>query len=279
MSERLADVRARIAGVEQLGSVVNAMRGIAAARAQAARNRLVAVDSYAQTIASSIGRALALTAAAPAAARGGGPRGLVAFGAEQGFAGAFSDRVFDAIGADLAGCELFLVGARAAVIAEQRGVQPLWTGAMPSNCDAAPKFADRIAEKIFERIVVEKIVRLDMAFTFWEAGRGFTIERARLFPLDLGLFPRAAERIAPLVHLDPDTLLSDLAAEYLHAELCRAILHSLAAENQARIEAMASTRRQVDRMLSSLRADERRVRQEEITDEIIELAAGQIAPR
>ncbi|WP_298425850.1 FoF1 ATP synthase subunit gamma [Rhodoblastus sp.] len=279
MSERLADVRARIAGVEQLGSVVNAMRGIAAARAQAARNRLAAVDAYAQTIVSAIGRALPLTAHASAAARREGRRGLVAFGAEQGFAGGFSERVFDALGADLAACELFLVGARAAVIAGQRDIQPFWTGAMPSHSDAAPKFADRIAQKIFERIAVEEIVRLDMAFVSWRAGRGFTVERARLFPLDPSLFPRAAERIAPLIHLDADALLSDLAGEYLHAELCRAILHSFAAENQARVEAMASTRRQVDRMLASLRADERRVRQEEITDEIIELAAGQILPR
>ncbi len=279
MSERLADVRSRIAGVEQLGSVVNAMRGIAAARAQAARNRLAAVDAYAQTIVSAIGRALPLSAHAPSAARRGGPCGLVAFGAEQGFAGAFSERIFDALGADFADCELFLVGARAAVIAAQREIQPFWTGAMPSHSDAAPKFADRIAQEIFERIAIEKIVRLDMVFASWEAGRGFAVERARLFPLDLSLFLRAAEGGPPLVHLDADALLSDLAAEYLHAELCRAILHSFAAENQARIEAMASTRRQVDRMLASLRADERRVRQLEITEEIIELTSGQIAPR
>jgi F-type H+-transporting ATPase subunit gamma len=279
MSERLADVRSRIAGVEQLGSVVNAIRGIAAARAQAARNRLVAVDAYARTIVSSIGRALALTAPAPDPARSDGPRGLVAFGAEQGFAGAFSERLFDALGAGLAGCELFLVGARAASIAGQRGIRPFWTGAMPSHCDAAPKIADRIAQEIFVRIAAEKIVRLDMAFTMWEAGRGFAVERARLFPLDLSLFPRGPGSTPPLAHLSPDRLLRELAAEYLHAEMCRAILHSFAAENQARIEAMASTRREVDRMLDSLRGDERRVRQEEITDEIIELAAGRISPR
>ncbi|HUO53172.1 MAG TPA: F0F1 ATP synthase subunit gamma [Rhodoblastus sp.] len=277
MSERLADVRTRIAGVGQLGTVVNAMRGIAAARAQAARNQLAAVDAYAQTIASSIGRALTLTAPAPAAARRRGPRGLVLFGAEQGFAGAFSERIFDALGDDLAGCELFLVGARAAVVAGQRDIQPFWTIAMPSHSDAAPKFADRIAQKIFERIALDKVVRLDMAFSSWQAGRGFAVERARLFPLDISLFPRAIEQVAPLVHLPADELLRDLAADYLHAELCRAILHSFAAENEARIEAMASTRRQVDKMLEGLRADERRIRQEEITSEIIELSAGRSA--
>ena len=60
MTERLADISARIDGVRQLGAVVNAMRGIAAARAQQARSQLIAVDSYAVIIAAAIGRAVAL---------------------------------------------------------------------------------------------------------------------------------------------------------------------------------------------------------------------------
>ena len=59
MTERLADIDARIDGIGQLKAVVNAMRGIAAARAQQARSQLTAVDSYAATIAAAIGRALA----------------------------------------------------------------------------------------------------------------------------------------------------------------------------------------------------------------------------
>ena len=39
MTERLADIGARIGGIRQLGAVVNAMRGIAAARAQQARSQ------------------------------------------------------------------------------------------------------------------------------------------------------------------------------------------------------------------------------------------------
>jgi len=54
LTERLADVSARIAGIRQLGAVVNAMRGIAAARAQQARGQLTAVDRYAASIAAAI---------------------------------------------------------------------------------------------------------------------------------------------------------------------------------------------------------------------------------
>ena len=72
MTDRLADITARIGGIRQLGAVMNAMRGIAAARAQQARNQLVAVDGYAKTIQLAIGRTLAFLppADSPQARRG-----------------------------------------------------------------------------------------------------------------------------------------------------------------------------------------------------------------
>jgi F-type H+-transporting ATPase subunit gamma len=63
----------------------------------------------------------------------------------------------------------------------------------------------------------------------------------------------------------------------MHAQLCRAGLHAFAAENEARMEAMAAARNHVERQLTLLQARQRAVRQEEITEEVIELAAGETA--
>jgi len=278
MTERLADIRARIEGVRQLGSVFNAMRGMAAARSQLARNQLVAVDVYAQTIAGSIGRALALTSSARLeAATPSGGAGLILLCAEQGFAGAFSERVLGFLTTQLADSEIFLIGSRGIDIAGQRSIEPVWASPGPSHSAAAPRLADRILQKLFERIAAKKIDSLDVTFTNWQAGRGFQIERRRLFPLDLGSFIGLDFRNGPLTNLPPERLLRDLASDYMHAQVCRAILHSFAAENQARMEVMAAAKRQADQMLNELRADERRIRQDEITDEIIELSAGERA--
>jgi F-type H+-transporting ATPase subunit gamma len=84
---------------------------------------------------------------------------------------------------------------------------------------------------------------------------------------------------APLLNLAPEVLLIELTADYLHAQLCSAALHAFTAENEARMEAMASARNQIERQLSALQATQRLVRQEEITAEIIELAAGETASR
>jgi len=52
---------------------------------------------------------------------------------------------------------------------------------------------------------------------------------------------------------------------------------SFAAENEARMEAMIAARSNVVRKLDELVASFRRLRQEEITSEIIELSAGSIS--
>jgi len=52
---------------------------------------------------------------------------------------------------------------------------------------------------------------------------------------------------------------------------------SFAAENEARMRAMIAARTNVHDKLEALTGDYRRLRQEEITSEIVELSAGSIA--
>jgi F-type H+-transporting ATPase subunit gamma len=280
MTERLADITARIAGIGQLGTVVNAMRGIAAARMQQARGQLEAVDRYAATIANAIGRALTLApTAASDAPKPSGRRALVLFCAEQGFAGAFSEHVLDAAGAGLTDSEIFLIGTRGSVAAGERDLAVGWSSPMPSHSAGIPKLADVIAEALYTRIARGEIDRLEALFSLTRQGQPVHVERRQLFPYDMKQFSEPSGNSTPLVNSPPALLLSELTADYLHAQLCNAALHAFAAENQARMEAMAAARSQIDRQLEALQAMQRRVRQEEITEEIIELAAGETANR
>ena len=280
MTERLAEISARIGGIRQLGTVVNAIRGIAAARAQQARAQLDAVDRYASTVGRAIAQAQALL---PPARRDPANRasrsGLVLFCAEQGFAGAFSQRVLDAANADYSDCTLFVAGTRGAAALAERQVTMTWQGAMPSHSPNVPKFASTIASAVYGRFAIGEIDRLEAVFCQWQTGQAIRVIRQCLLPLDPATFPAPAHAAAPLLNLSPATLLEALTADYLHAQLCRAALHSFAAENQARMEAMAAAHSQTGRQLASLQATQRRVRQEEITAEIIELAAGEAATR
>src|SRR6202043_2531106 len=211
MPERLADINARIDGIGQLKAVVNAMRGIAAARAQQARSQLTAVDSYAATIAAALRGALGLgSAARPSAAQQPMRPALVLFCAEQGFAGAFSERVLDVLGADLATSELFLIGTRGGIAAAERNVIAGWKIPMPSHSLGIPKLADTIAEALYARIATGEIGQLDAVFSERQPGHAIDVKRRRLFPFDAAQCPRPSDTNAPVLNLAPEALLRAL---------------------------------------------------------------------
>jgi F-type H+-transporting ATPase subunit gamma len=280
MTDRLAEIGARIDGIRQLGSVVNAMRGIAAARAVQARGQLGAVDSFTKIVVDAIGRVLAMAPSFDPGSSEHAPRpGLVLFCAEEGFAGAFSERVLDAVTKDLGSSEIFLIGTRGISVAAQRGVTAGWTGAMPSHSPGIPRLADTVATAIYASIASGKLDRLDAVFSQAQASGIVQVNRIRLLPFDPGSVPNVSSGDAPLLNLKPGDMLAALTADYLYAQLCHAALHAFAAENEARMAAMAAAHSQIDRKLSSLQAKQRQVRQEQITAEIIELSSGEIASR
>jgi F-type H+-transporting ATPase subunit gamma len=281
MTERLADVSARIDGIRQLGAVVNAMRGIAAARARSARAQIEAIDSYAATVAAAMSSVLGpADPMSPSGASGGhdtGNTGLLVFCAEQGFAGAFSESVLDSIGEDLALSSLFLIGTRGLSIATARGLDPIWSAPMSSHTPGIPKLADGIAKAIYRALEEGRFDRLDVIHAGWASGQA-QIVRQVLLPIDLSdLLPSSTTR--PLTQLPTDALITSLSGDYVHALVCKAALHAFAGENEARMEAMSAASSQIARELESFQATLRRVRQEAITAEIIELGTGAAAAR
>jgi len=268
-----ADLGARIGGISQLGSVVRAMTGIAAARTRTARAQIAAIDSYASTLdqvaaqlGGDLGRA-ALPPAKPMRTRAA----LIVICAEQGFVGGFSRHVLDKLESPKDDCDIYLIGSRGAALAGARAVMPVWSGAMPSRSASLPKFADQVLLAIYANGAPTTISALH---TVWTGSQSDVQRRA--------LFPRAAKPAAnspaqPLMNLPAPELAASLAQDQLHAQLTRALLMAFVAENEARMNAMASASRQIADELSHLEAKARVARQEAITAEIIEIAVGGLA--
>ena len=275
MADRLVDIVAQVQNVRQLEAVVTAMRGIAASRAQKARSLLAGVEAYSQVVSRAIGEALSLLPVdAPAAlVRSRAKPALILFCAEQGFAGAFSERVLEAAG-NVDQATVFVVGQRGATVARERAIEPAWSEPMAGHVDAVPSFANRLADDLYEYVARGEVDEVEILYAR-SASTGCTeVERHSLLPIDFGRFGRPPRHEAPLISLSPDTLLERLAEEYVYAELCEAALHAYAAENEARMIAMLEARTNIEAKLTDLSNRERQRRQQEITTEVVELAAG-----
>lgn len=280
MTARLADVEARIGTLRQLDQVVGAIRAIAAARSRAALVRRAAVRAHAAIVARAIGRVTALSAgreppAGPVAATSG--RAVVAFCAEQGFAGAFSASVLERAAALVdpgRRVTWLVVGDRGLLAARERGLEPDWTAPMIQHDDQATQLARRLVEALWRFLGERAISRVDMVHRLPGAGGEAEIVVHRLLPFDFARFPPETGAPPPLVTLEPEVLAARLVEEYVFAELCEAVILSFVAEGEARVRAMTAAKEKIGETLVETRAHARRLRQEAITDEIVELASG-----
>jgi F-type H+-transporting ATPase subunit gamma len=278
MSGRSEELAARINSVGQLGSVVGALRSIAAAHAQRSRESLAGVDIYAEDVARAIALALTLQPAAPdPPAAQPGPPIMLLFCAEQGFAGSFSQRVFDAAGESVRHACLLVVGRRGQRVASACGLTPDWCTPAIAHVAGAAALADRIATELTRRVGAGNAGNVDILYTRLRDGNKLDIVLQPLLPLDLHRFGRVLQRPPPLVQLEPAVLLQRLAIEYLRAQLTEALLHSFAAENTARMLTMTAAHDNIGRTLESLHRAARIARQESITAEVVELASATAA--
>src|SRR4051794_7930646 len=279
MTERLAETTRRIRSVHQLDAVVTAMRGISASRVQQAHALLQGVRAHAAIIARAIGQALPLLPDnQDAGTVRAGRRALVLFCAEQGFAGAFSDRMLTAITPAADSQDLFLVGTRGVSLVVERGMQPVWHAPMVPHANLVPALAGRIADALYGWLADQVGPRVDLMVPTWSVAGGVAAERRSLLPFDFRRFavraPRQTPGQAPLATLPPARLLSLLAEEYVFAELCEAALTAFAAENEARVATMLAAKGNLETMLVELQGLERQIRQDEITAEVVELAGS-----
>ncbi len=280
MSGQLAQVEARIETVHKLSAVIGAMRGIAASRLQEAHRHLRSIRTYTATIADGIGEALAFlpeSEAPPGSADGAGGRAVVVFCAEQGFAGGFSQPPLEAAAGllrDGTADELLIVGSRGPSVADELGLSPGWSTPMISHPGQLGALAGRITEAIYERLALGRISEVTVIHP--QPGppgeAGLSIEP--LVPFDFSRFAAIHSAVAPRITLPVQQLLTRLVEEYVFAELSEAVMLSFAAENEARMRAMIAAHDNVMERLHSLTASSRRLRQDEITSEIIELATG-----
>lgn len=264
MTERLEDVMREQAAIAEIGDVVRALRAIASGRSLEAQGALAAIDSYAAQIAAAAGRLI------PAIAAPSGPGVALVIGAAQGFCGGYPARIAQAA-MDLAarGVGLIVIGQRSADMLADAGVPLLWYADMSASAVLVPALASEVTDVLVERgaMVGGPIIAVTGA-----DAPGQPVGARPIWPPDPA--PQGAPDALPLTTLPPARLAERLLAEALFAAVARALMHGLSAENAARTEAMARAQSNLKTRSAEVETRYRRVRQEQMTTELIELAAG-----
>lgn len=281
MVERLAEIEARIANLDDLQDIMGAMRALAAMRLAQAQGALPGVRQYAGVINLALARGLAL------AGTGGGPTGgtdgpmaVVAFTSEHGFAGAYNEHVLERAWTLARGDRhrLLVVGSRGRIKAEERGCTVAYWQPMATHIDGVLETVLRCSDELYGRLARDGIQRVTLVYGRNTAGAQWSVAEEPVLPFDVASV-RQIDQVAPLIYLDPEALFDRLVEEFVFTRLMLAAVESFASENAARLTAMEAAHDNIETKLETLTQQARQQRQEEITTELLDVVIGATAAR
>ena len=296
------EVKNRITSVKNIRKITRAMEMVASARLRRAEQRIDQMRPYAQAI-------RRVTQRVADAAGQGGNRvallqqreevkrvGIILVTGDRGLAGSFNTQIIRA-GVQLQreleseGKEVryYVVGRRGNSALSFRGetIEAAFTGFTDQ-----PAFADArvIGDRLAASYVDEEIDRVELIYNRYVSPLTQYVRRQTLLPLqEAEVFgegipepekpadPELAEahrRSEWIYEPEPEEALQALFEEYVNLSVYRALLESAASGHGARMTAMRSAAENAGEMIGQLTLEMNRVRQAEITQEILEVVGG-----
>lgn len=283
----------QLAAQEQtLGSIrgiVRTMKALAAVNAPAYEQAAHTIAAYQKTIEQGFAafawntRESARETPLPPMPGTTGGRMVVAFGSDHGFCGNYNGLIARAVRASDQSARgltaLICVGARLQAALQEYGLR-IDAQVLPA---ASTEGLGRVASDVvtwMERLGREHLLqglRVDLAFMRRTAHGGQAPVLSALLPLDPKLLTPARRwpsRALPLLRRPPAELLPALIRHYLFARAFQAGAEALVTENAARLARMQQAEQSVDERLAVLERQLAGLRQDAITDELMDIVIG-----
>lgn len=283
MSNTLENLRRKIAGAEQLESVVRTMKAQAAANIGQYDTAMKALGDYYRTV--ELGLTACFRQSAPIPTneqeeKNSGDIAAVVFGSDQGLVGQFNDRLAEYVQTKLEAIP---------------GTKTLW--AVGERVSGRLTDAGFTVKKIFEvpgaitaitplvgQILTECVTKHGQSLFIFhnrpESGTVYEPVCQQLLPLDAAWQQSLARGAWPTGNL-PEIItdktapvLRALIREYLFISLFKACAESLASENASRLAAMQRAEKNIDELLEGLKQSSHTLRQSSIDEELFDVIAG-----
>ncbi len=295
MSNSLASLRHKIRGAGQLGSVVRAMKAVAASSIGQYEAAVDALADYQRSV--ELGLSLCLRAqsaqeqfareppAPPPTMRGAQDRlvGILVFGTDQGLVGRFNEVIgefaVEALRAFRGPKTIWGVGERVCSYLEQANLTVTRRFAVPNSVTAITALISSIQVDIERYSASKASAEVHVFHNRPQPPARYETARQKLLPLD-SMWRKHLEGIPwPNAHLaetlgDPTASLPVLVHEHLFISLYKACAESLAAENASRLDAMQRAEKNIESVSAELRRSLNRLRQSSIDEELFDVVAG-----
>lgn len=272
-------VRRRITTIRQIRKVTSALQRVSAARLVSDRRLLDHARRYGQRLREVLRDVLGSVDEPFSPLLRPGPPGqpwrVVAMGAERGLCGGYHatlGEAFDRFRSNVAPLQAVVIGRILLRRIRRSGVPVIEALPQPPR-DGRGDTVERLSGMIIAAFTEGSVSGVSLLYMHFKSPQRRTAVVERLLPVSL---ERASTLGLCAFEPDGSALLQQLLPEYVRQRLDEALLNSFAAEDAARQEAMSRATENAGDMLGDLMARYRRLRQDKITDEMLELVAGSL---
>lgn len=292
MSGTLEQVDRRVGAAEELLSVTQTMKGLAAVNAHHFEQSAERLDRYEaiierglQVVAGQSDLQLVNNPEVNRRTNKGGPNDLVVFGSNQGLCGPINRQMarylIDIIATTTeARGHVFAVGSRLGTELELAGVHPDHHVALPNTVEGITPRVEELLLRIDHRRRKQPDAAVSLVYPRFE-GRRRSYEPAttKLVPFDTG---RLAElrrlpwptNQRPMIFGASNEMLAALTRQAIFVAVQRAFAHTMASVAASRLAAMEAAQAEIEERLDELHAERHRLRQSAITEELLDVISG-----
>lgn len=284
--ETTEQLQRQLDSLGELRSIVRTMKAMSAVSIRQYETAVHALADYYYTVKQGLYVVLKEMGRNIDAATAGGDHAAIVFGSDHGLCGRFNE--------DIAGytleqlpqqdvrdqCRLLVIGARAAGQLEDAGRTIEETFFVPGSAARIAATVQQILVKLDEWRGERKVANVHLFYNRTAESGAYKQTHIRLLPVQLQRFRRLdgehawPSRRLPTFTMAPARLLDGLLQQYFFVTLFRACAESQAAEHSSRLNAMQSASTNLDERIEEVTAQYRRVRQDTITSELIDVTTG-----
>jgi F-type H+-transporting ATPase subunit gamma len=297
------EVQSRIASIKNVHKITRAMEMVAAARLRRAEQRIEALRPYSEqlrTMTRQVSEAAGKTSGLPLLEERENPKnvGVLLVTGDRGLAGSFNSQIIRAgverrreLSGEGQEVVFSVVGRRGASSMRFRDEpvsddyvgftdRPAFADARTVATDLTAKYADGDLDRvelIFNRYISpltqyvwrQTLLPIQQAAVLGEGAEDEEAEDHQETEIEAA-HHRSSWEYEP----EPEDLLAELIPEYSNLSVFRALLESTASEHGSRMTAMRNASENANTLIDDLTLEMNRVRQAEITQEILEVVSG-----
>lgn len=289
MAQTLEHLTRKNGTLTSIRGIVHTMKTLSAINAAPYEHAAQSIEAYHQTV---------LQGLAAFVYRSGGislltesvqpnTRLLVVFGSDHGLCGNYNELLANTVtqyskSQQMAKQHILCIGSRLANSLLEQDLKADVVLMPPASADGVGRLAGDIVTRIEQLGRGQSLAELAVTLVFTErAEHGYqeTVTRA-LLPLDKSLLQptqRWQSRSLPDYTMNADALLSSLIRNHVFASVFRASAEAMVTENATRLALMQQAEQSVDEQLESVQQELSSVRQDEITNELMDIVIGHLA--